>query len=99
MEKVPVIWTETSRQQLHNIYLYLAEDSILQTDRIFDLIVNSTIKLAIHPYRNPPDKYKTDNDGNYRAYELRHFRISYKIIENAIYIIRIRSTYQNPEEY
>lgn len=99
MEEVPIIGTKNTRQQLQDIYLYLAEDSILQADRIFDLIVNSTLRLTIHPFRFPPDKYKTDNDGNYRAYELHHFRISYRISETAIYIIRIRSTYQNPEEY
>jgi len=99
MEKIPVIWPEKTIHQLHEIYLYIAEDSILQADRIFNKLVESTSLLPEHPHKYPPDKYKMNNSGNYRAYELYHYRISYKITQNAIYIVRIRSTYQNPEEY
>lgn len=99
MEKVPVIWTEKTKEQLQEIYLNIAEDSILQADRIFGKLTESTSLLPGHPLRYPPDKYKTDNDGDYRAYEIFHYRISYKITEVAIYIVRIRSTYQNPKQY
>lgn len=99
MEEVTVIWTETAKKQLQDIYLYIAEDSILQADRVFEKLVNSTSKLTIHPKKHPQDKYKTDNDGSYRAYELYHYRISYRITPTVIYIVRIRSTHKNPEEY
>lgn len=95
MEKNPVIWTEHTKSQLQEIYLYIAEESIVQADRIFEKLTASTAILSKHP----PDKYKTDNKGNYRAYEIYHYRISYKITETAIYIVRIRSSYQNPQEY
>lgn len=103
MEKNPVIWTEHTKSQLQEIYLYIAEESIVQADRIFEKLTASTAILSKHPHKHPhkypPDKYKTDNKGNYRAYEIYHYRISYKITETAIYIVRIRSSYQNPQEY
>lgn len=100
MEKVSVIWTETTKKQLEQIYLYIAEaSSINQADNVFEKLVNSTSKLPEHPFKNPPDKYKIENDGSFRAYEIFHFRISYKISEKAIYIVRVRSTHQNPEGY
>lgn len=99
MEEIAVIWTETTKKQLQEIYLYIAEESILQADRIFNKLVESTTVLPKHPKKHPLDKYKTDNNGNYRAYELFHYRISYRIADTAIYIVRIRSTHKNPEEY
>jgi|JI6StandDraft_1071083.scaffolds.fasta_scaffold12807_6 hypothetical protein len=45
------------------------------------------------------DKYKKKNDSNFRAYELYHIRIAYYVELNAIRIIRIRSTYQEPLEH
>ena len=99
MEKVPVIWSENTKNQLQEIYLYIAEESLLQADRIFKKLTESTSSLPEHPHKYPLDKYKTNNNGNYRAYEIYHYRISYKITETAIYIVRIRSTHQNPEQY
>lgn len=100
MEEIPIIWTETTKKQLEQIYLYIAEaSSITQADNVFENLVNSTSKLPEQPQKNPPDKYKIDNDSSYRAYEIYHFRISYKITEEAIYIVRIRSTRQNPKGY
>lgn len=100
MEEIPVIWTETTKKQLEQIYLYIAEaSSITQADNVFIKLINSTSQLPKHPHINPPDKYKIDNDDSYRAYEIFHFRISYKITEKAIFIVRIRSTHQNPEGY
>lgn len=99
MEKIPVIWTENSKIQLQKIYFNIAMDSIFQADRVFEKLIESTADLSEYPLKYPPDKYKTDNEGNYRAYELYHFRISYKITDEAIYVVRIRSTYQNPKDY
>lgn len=99
MEEIPVIWTETAQQQLREIYLYIAEESIIQADKIFERLVKFTARLAVQPYKFPTDKYKTNNNGDYRAYELYHYRVSYKITKTAIYIVRLRSTHQNPLEY
>jgi len=100
MEKLSIIWTETTKNQLEKIYLYIAEaSSIVQADNVFEKLVQSTASLIEHPQKYPADKYKTNNDGSYRAYELYHFRISYRITSDVIYIVRVRSTHQNPEEY
>lgn len=99
MEGIPIIWTEITKKQLQEIYFFIAEESIYHADRVFEKLLNSTSELSKHPKKFPPDKYKYNNDGTYRAYELYHFRISYKITETAIYIVRIRSVFQNPQEY
>jgi len=99
MEEISVIWTETSKKHLQEIYLYIAEESIIQADKVFSKLVKSTFSLSEHPFKYPQDKYKLNNDGDYRAYEIYHFRITYRIAKSVVYIVRIRSTYQNPEEF
>lgn len=56
MEEIPVIWTETAQQQLREIYLYIAEESIIQADKIFERLVKFTARLAVQPYKFPTDK-------------------------------------------
>jgi plasmid stabilization system protein ParE len=99
MEEVTVVWTETAQQQLQEIYRFIAEESIIQADNVFDRIVSATAHLQKQPHKFPPDKYKTNNNGDFRAFEIFHYRISYKISLEFIYIVRVRSTYQNPETY
>lgn len=48
---------------------------------------------------HPLDKYKINNNGNYRAFELHRYRISYLVKENEVVIVRIRHTSQQTEEY
>ncbi|WP_369427811.1 type II toxin-antitoxin system RelE/ParE family toxin [Membranihabitans maritimus] len=55
--------------------------------------------MADHPGKYPPDKFKTDNDGSYRAFEKFSYRVAYKIKEKEIAILRIRHVKQEPKEY
>lgn len=40
---------------------------------------------------------KQNNNGNYRAFEIYSYRISYRINENEIYRVRVRHTSRNPK--
>lgn len=53
MEEIPIIWTKTTKKQLEQIYLYIAEvSSIAQADNVFEKLVNSTSKLREQPQKN-----------------------------------------------
>ena len=71
----------------------------LQADNVFDKIKSSAYDVRDNPEKYPPDKYKINNKGNYRAYEIYRYRISYLITKKDIYIVRLRGTDQNPREY
>lgn len=47
----------------------------------------------------PLDKYRMNNDGSFRAYELLRYRVSYQIIEKEIIIVRVRHTSMEPKQY
>lgn len=47
----------------------------------------------------PPDKFKKNNPGNYRAFEKYSYRIAYKHTATEIRILRVRHVKQEPKEY
>jgi len=97
VEKRNVIWTARARYQLESIYKFIAKDSMIQADKVFDKIKISIENIPANTERHPPDRFKRNNkDNKYRAFEIYRYRISYRVTKNTIYIVRIRSTDQNP---
>ncbi|WP_367881809.1 type II toxin-antitoxin system RelE/ParE family toxin [Ferruginibacter sp.] len=74
-------------------------DSYQNAVKIKEEILLSTRKLATHPEMHAPDKYKNNNDGSFRAYELYRYRIAYRITEKEIIIVRVRHTSMEPKNY
>jgi plasmid stabilization system protein ParE len=68
-------------------------------ERVTTGIVKIIDGLIDHPEKYPPDKFKKDNPGNYRAFEKYSYRIAYKHTDKEIRILRIRHVKQEPKEY
>jgi mRNA-degrading endonuclease RelE of RelBE toxin-antitoxin system len=62
-------------------------------------ILLSTRRLNEMPEKHPADKYHKNNKGNYRAYEIYHYRIAYKITKTEIIITRVHHTKMEPKKY
>jgi len=62
-------------------------------------IIRIVDELFNHPMRFPEDKYKTLNKGDNRAFEKYSLRITYKIEESQIIIIRCRHIMQGPKSF
>jgi plasmid stabilization system protein ParE len=98
MEK-EIVWTETALNQLEEIYFYILEHSLSYSisDKVIDTIVDATAVLKKNWNIYEIDEMKVPNDTNYRAFEIYSYRVSYKITEENIYIIRVRHTSRNPK--
>lgn len=79
MTEKEVVWDELAVIQLEDQLNYIKEESLIQSEKVRDSILEKTAELSKFPERHPTDIYKTDNDGTYRAFELYHYRISYHI--------------------
>jgi len=55
--------------------------------------------LRSNPEIHSPDKYKQNNDGNFRVFELHRYRIAYYVGESEIRILRVRHTSREPRNY
>lgn len=88
-------WPLKVQRQLEKAYNYILADSFQNAEKLKNDILLSTRKLSANPEMYPLDK----NDGSFRAYELHHYRISYRILQNEIVIVRIRHTSMKPKKY
>ncbi|MEB2786651.1 type II toxin-antitoxin system RelE/ParE family toxin [Algoriphagus persicinus] len=94
-----IVWSEMAANQLSHFLKWIAQDSILQAERIESEIVKEIEGLAKHPKRYPSDKFKLNNGGEFRAFEMFNVRISYKITTEQIQILRIRHVKQKPKRF
>ena len=78
---------------------YIRKESPQNADKVKKEILQKIKALVQKPKIHAPDKYKSNNKGNYRAFELHRFRVSYLVKKNEIIISRIRHTSQEPLDY
>ena len=99
-KKRTVIWDNEAKVYLKKAIAYIKKESPQNAEKVKKDIIASTQKLADEPERlYAPDKYRTNNDGSYRAYELHRFRISYFIGVETIRIVRVRHASMQPKQY
>lgn len=96
-----IIWTQTSQNQLEDIYFYLLEEtkSFEIADKVVDTLIVSVEILKSNWEIYEVDEMRVPIDENYRAFEKFSYRISYKIDFDKIYVLRVRHTSRNPKFY
>ncbi|HLG39681.1 MAG TPA: type II toxin-antitoxin system RelE/ParE family toxin [Chitinophagaceae bacterium] len=92
-------WSATAQKQLAKAYQYILLYSYQNAEKVKKEILDSTRKLAPNPEIHSPDKYRKNNDGSFRPYELHRYRIAYRVTANAIIIVRVRHASMEPKEY
>ena len=80
-------------------YKRIKEDSPKNAEKVRVEILAEIRKLATHPEMYPPDRFKNQNPGNYRAFEKHSYRVAYRHNEKEIRILRIRHVKQEPKLY
>ena len=100
MEK-EIIWTQTTLNQLEDIYFYLLEEtkSFEIANKVVDGITDAVeiLKTKFEIYE--VDELRIPINQNYRAFEKFSYRISYKITSDLIYIIRVRHASRKQKYY
>jgi plasmid stabilization system protein ParE len=94
-----VIWPLRAQKQLAKLYEYILLRSYQNAEKVKVDILASTRKLSANPEIHPADKYRKNNDGSFRAYELHRYRIAYRVTEKEIIILRVRHTSMEPTVY
>jgi addiction module RelE/StbE family toxin len=97
--KPKVVIENLAKAQLREAYRYIKLDSLKSAEKVKSKIINSIKKLADHPEKYPPDKYRLNNDGSFRAFEIYRYRVSYHVSEKQITVIRILHTSMAPKLY
>ena len=98
-ESYKVIWANKAKEQLKEIYKYIKKDSEKGAKEVRTSIIASTNILNTGKEIYKADTLKLNNNGEYRAYVIYSYRITYKIENSQILILRIRHTSREPLEY
>ncbi len=94
-----VRWPYRAQNQLAKAYQYILITSYQNAEKVKKDILASVHKLVVNPEMYPPDKFRKNNDGSFRAYELHRYRIAYRVTEKEIIIVRVRHTSMEPKKY
>ena len=94
-----LVWTKRSEKNMYSIYKYISKDSPKNAAKVINDIVVAIEKAIDNPEIYAPDKYKTNNDGSYRAFEKHHYRLAYRFSKNIIRVLRVRHTSMEPPGY
>ena len=86
-------------RQFNKAIDYIAKDSIQNAEKVRKEILQKIEDLSDNPEIYSPDKYKENNDGNYRTFELHRYRIAYYVGKAEIRILRVRHTSREPRNY
>ncbi len=92
-------WDRQAFRQFNKAILFIAEDSVQNAENVRADIIEKIEALLPNPERYPLDKYKLDNNGDYRAFELHRLRIAYFVGTVVIRVLRVRHTSREPLGY
>jgi plasmid stabilization system protein ParE len=88
-----------AKQSLREAFEYICTQSLQNAEKVRFEILQSIKALSGNPEMHPPDKYRTEQDKSFRAYELYSYRITYHVSAAEIRVLRIRHTKMNPVTY
>lgn len=95
-----LVWDKVALNNLKDIYDYLkAGNNLVYAKEVKDTILKSTKELLANPNLYEQDRFKSDNDGSFRAFEKFNYRVAYKITEKQIRILRVRHASREPTDY
>jgi plasmid stabilization system protein ParE len=92
-------WNKQALLQFETAIDYIHQDSPQAAEKVRTAILLKIGSLPVRPEKYNPDKFKLNNDGSFRAFEIYHYRISYRVVKDEIRIIRIRHSKMNPKSF
>lgn len=99
MPGLKITWTNIALRQMNDAIAYIQQDSINNGLKVYAKVSAQLALARVHPKMNPPDKYKINNDGSYRALVLYRYRIIYRIKNEELLILRVRHASMVPIYY
>jgi plasmid stabilization system protein ParE len=99
MKTRKITWDRQALHYFRDAIRYIRQDSPQNADKVKKEVLEKINELSKRPEIYNPDKYKINNNGNYRAFELHRLRVGYLVKETEIIIARVRNTNQEPLDY
>ena len=92
-------WDDEARLYFKQAIQYIKQESPQGALKVKQAVLQQISRLKTDAGIYEPDKFKLENDGSYRALTVFSYRITYKVTNDEVLILRIRHTSQNPIVY
>jgi len=96
---VVIVYDDEAKANFRNAIGYIKKDSPQNAEKVKHEVASAIRSLLQNPQKHPLDKFRNNNDGRYRAFEIHNFRISYCVDEETIKIVRFRHIKMQPKNY
>jgi addiction module RelE/StbE family toxin len=94
-----IIWDEDALYQLQEYLAYVHRQSPSAPGIIRDRLLEKLDTISTNPFICEDDRLKENNNGMYKAFIVYSYRITYKITDASVNVIRVRHTSKEPLEY
>ena len=94
-----IVWSKNAASQYYEIMEFLSEKAPEALNTVGNALLDVAESLTLEYNNYPPDRFKKNNDGRYRAALVFSYRVSYYINDTTIDILRIRHTSREPLNY
>ena len=92
-----ITWSENAIKQFSDTIEFIMDDSVQGAESFQDKLIARLDLLSNNAEMFPLDKYKTNNNGSFRAFIVFHYRVSYRSTPGEIRILRIRHSSMIPK--
>jgi len=94
-----IVWSKNAANQYYEILEFIEDEAPQALPIVGNALMDAIEDLAAQYNSHPPDRFKNNNNGTYKAALVYSYRISYQVTETAVYILRIRHTSREPLNY
>lgn len=97
-KKLPIRWAEQAKENLDQIYDYIAKDSITSARHVKKSLVELAHSLNDFPEKYSKEEFLADEPENYRSVSKWSYKIIYEVTDEYLIIADIFQTSQHPSK-
>lgn len=94
-----IVWNKRPSQVFSHELKRTSEESYQNAEIVETAVLSSIDGIKDQPERYAADKFKKNNEGNYRAFETHIYRVAYRFTDTETRVLRIRHVKQEPKMY
>ena len=96
--KLPIRWDKQAKENLDNIYDYIAKDSVVAARNVKKELVKLAHSLNDFPEKFSVEEFLASEPENYRSVSKWSYKIVYEITDEYIIIVDVFHTSQHPNK-
>ena len=97
-KKLPIRWDRLAKNNLDNIYDYIARDSVMAARKVKKELIKFARSLNDFPEKFSVEEYLADEPENFRSASKWSYKIIFEVTDECIIIVDVFHTSQHPSK-